>query len=148
MKINPGWRPFGKQIQLNDSPSSAPVAPKSFSDMMNQQDGKTDAEQLNRMLQQIQLQGERLTKSMTVRELRAYKLLVKQFLEKTVRKGIGLKDTTGWDRRGRGKRYKLLDEIDRHLIEMADDMLETEEGKIDLLSKVGEIRGLLINLFY
>jgi uncharacterized protein YaaR (DUF327 family) len=148
VKINPGWRPFGKQIQLTDSPASPPIASKSFSDMLNQQDGKTDAEQLNRMLQQIQLQGERLNKSMTVRELRAYKALVKQFLEKTVRKGIGIKDTTGWDRRGRGKRYKLLDEIDRHLVEMADDMLETEEGKIELLGKVGEIRGLLINLLY
>ena len=73
---------------------------------------------------------------------------MKQFLEETVRQGIGIKDTTGWDRRGRGKRYKLLDEIDRHLVEMADDMLETEEGKIELLGKVGEIRGLLINLFY
>lgn len=148
MKINPGLRPFGKQIQLTDSPLAAPAPPKSFSDMLNQQNGKADAEQLNRMLQQIQLQGERLSKSMTVRELRAYKILVKQFLENTVRKGIGIKDTTGWDRRGRGKRYKLLDEIDRHLTQLADDLLETEEGKIELLGKVGEIRGLLINLFY
>lgn len=148
VKINPGFRPFGKHIQLTDNPAAAPVASKSFSDMLNRQNGKADAEQLNRMLQQIQLQGERLSKSMTVRELRAYKMLVKQFLENTVRKGIGIKDTTGWDRRGRGKRYKLLDEIDRRLVELADDLLETEEGKIELLGKVGEIRGLLINLFY
>lgn len=148
MKINPGLRPFGKQVQLSDNPSAAPAAPKSFSDMLNQQDGKADREQLNRMLQQIQLQGERLSKSMTVRELRAYKSLVRQFLENTVRKGIGIKDTTGWDRRGRGKRYKLLDEIDRQLIDLADGLLETEEGKIELLGKVGEIRGLLIDLLY
>lgn len=148
MKINPGWRPFGKQIQLTDSPAAHPASPKSFSDTLRQQDEKADREQLNRMLQQIQQQGERLAKSMTVRELRAYKLLVRQFLEKTVRRGVGIKETTGWDRRGRGKRYKLLDEIDRHLLEMADDMLETEEGKIELLAKVGEIRGLLINLVY
>ncbi|MEF3306523.1 YaaR family protein [Paenibacillus sp. GYB003] len=148
MKINPGLRPFGKQLPLADSPAAPPVASKSFSDMLNQQNGKADAEQLQRMLQQIQLQGERLSKSMTVRELRAYKLLVKQFLESTVRKGVGIKDTTGWDRRGRTKRYKLLEEIDRHLTALADDLLETEEGKIELLGKVGEIRGLLINLFY
>ena len=148
MKINPGLRPFGKQLHLNDSPPSAPIASKSFSELMYQQEGKSDAEQLNRMLQQIQLQSERLQKSMTVRELRAYKMLVKQFLERTARKGIGIKETVGWDRRGRGKRYKLLDEIDRHLIEMADSMLDTEEGKIELLGKVGEIRGLLINLLY
>jgi uncharacterized protein YaaR (DUF327 family) len=148
VKINPGWRPFGKQIQATDNPAATPVVSKSFSDVLNRQGGQADLEQLNRMLQQLQQQGERLSKSMTIRELHIYKTLVKQFLEQTVRKGIGIKDTTGWDRRGRGKRYKLLDEINRNLVEMADDMLETEEGKIEMLGKVGEIRGLLINLFY
>jgi uncharacterized protein YaaR (DUF327 family) len=148
VKINPGWRPFGKPFQPADSPAPHPVQARSFSDTLHQQDQKANMEQLNRMLQQIQLQGERLAKSMTVRELRLYKQLVKKFLEETVRRGVAIKDTTGWDRRGRGKRYKLLDEIDRHLLEMADDMLETEHGRIELMSKIGEIRGLLINLFF
>jgi uncharacterized protein YaaR (DUF327 family) len=46
------------------------------------------------------------------------------------------------------KRYKLLDEIDEKLIEMAEELLQTEQGRLELLSKIGEIRGLLINLFY
>jgi uncharacterized protein YaaR (DUF327 family) len=62
--------------------------------------------------------------------------------------GIGLKDTKGWDRRGRGKRYKLLEEIDSVLVSMGDEMLEHEQGRIDMLNKIGEIRGLLINLFF
>lgn len=148
MKIIPGWRPSGNLIQPADNSMATPTPPKSFSDTLLQQDEKANLEQLNRMLSQIQLQGERLAKSMTVRELRLYKHLVKQFLEETVRRGVVIKDTKGWDRRGRGKRYKLLDEIDRHLLEMADEMLLSEQGKIDLLVKVGEIRGLLINLFF
>lgn len=148
MKINPGWRPFGKIIQHGDSSNQTPIPPKSFSDTLHHQDEKANLEQLNRMLKQIQVQGERLAKSMTVRELRLYKNMVKQFLEETVRRGVSIKDTKGWDRRGRGKRYKLLDEMDRYLLDMADDMLETEQGKIDLLVKMGEIRGLLINLFF
>jgi uncharacterized protein len=148
VKINPGWRPSGKIIQPSDNSIPSPVPAKNFSDTLLQQDEKANLEQLNRMLKQIQLQGERLSKSMTVRELRLYKQLVKQFLEETVRRGVSIKDTKGWDRRGRGKRYKLLDEIDRHLLDMADDMLDSEQGKIDLLIKVGEIRGLLINLFF
>lgn len=59
-----------------------------------------------------------------------------------------LRDTRGWDRRGRSKRYKLLEEIDEKLLTMADDMLESEQGRIDLLYKVGEIRGMLINLTF
>ncbi|TDF91615.1 YaaR family protein [Paenibacillus piri] len=148
MKINPGWRPFGKEIQRNEHASSQQLQSKSFSDMMQQQDERASEEQLQRILQQISMQGDRLAKSMTVRELRQYKLLVKQFLEETARRGVQLRDTRGWDRRGRAKRYKLLEEIDKQLLTMADDMLQYEQGRIDLLHKIGEIRGMLINLAF
>jgi uncharacterized protein YaaR (DUF327 family) len=147
MKINPGWRPFG-QMKLPDNASSPQLQHKSFSDMMSQQEEKATTEQLQKMLQQITLQAERLSKSMTVRELRQYKLMVKQFLDETVRRGVLLKETRGWDRRGRTKRYKILDEIDKELLGMADEMLESEQGRIDILHKIGEIRGMLINLSF
>ncbi|MEC0330262.1 DUF327 family protein, partial [Paenibacillus macerans] len=44
--------------------------------------------------------------------------------------------------------YKLLDEVDAALLAMADELLETEQGKIELLQKIGEIRGMLINLCF
>jgi uncharacterized protein len=147
VKINPGWRPFGN-IKPPEQPSSPQIHPKNFGDFMQQHEEKAGQEQLNRMLEQIQLQGERLLKSMTVRELRAYKLLIQRFLEETVRRGVSMKDTRGWDRRGRGKRYKILDEIDGKLLELADDMLNSEQGRVDILNKVGEIRGMLINLLF
>jgi uncharacterized protein len=148
MKINPGWGPFDKEIKPADSGLQQQVHNKPFSDMMHQQDHKATQQELTRMMEQIQLQGDRLAKSMTVRELRQYKLLVKKFLEETARRGVGLRDTKGWDRRGRGKRYKLLEEIDQQLLGMADDMLEDEKGRIDILQRIGEIRGMLINLFF
>lgn len=148
MKINPGWRPFGNEWIRTDNTPSHSVEQKSFSDNLRQQDERAGHEQLNRLLDQIQRQGERLSKSMTVRELRQYKLLIKQFLEETARRGVGLKDTRGWDRRGRTKRYKLLEEVDAHLLAMADELLETEQGKIDLLHRIGEIKGILINLSF
>ncbi|RAU95987.1 YaaR family protein [Paenibacillus sp. YN15] len=148
MKINPGWRPSGNELRRTDNSNLHPVQQKSFSDSLRQHDEQAGQEQLNRMIDQIQRQGERLSRSMTVRELRQYKLLIKQFLEETARRGVGLKDTRGWDRRGRTKRYKLLEEIDGHLLAMADELLDTEQGKIDILQRVGEIKGLLINLSF
>jgi uncharacterized protein YaaR (DUF327 family) len=148
MKINPGWRPLNKEVKLPDNTTSNLVQQKTFTEMMQQNSGKAAETELNRMLEQIQLQGERLSKSMTVRELRQYKLLIKKFLEETARRGVQLRDTKGWDRRGRTKRYKLLEEIDENLLAMADDLLEHEQGRIDILQKIGEIRGMLINLFF
>lgn len=148
MKINPDWRPFGKEIRRSENSTPQYIEQKSFSDSLRQHDEKAGQEQLSRLMDQIQRQGERLTKSMTVRELRQYKLLIKQFLEETARRGVGLRETRGWDRRGRTKRYKLLQEIDGHLLAMADELIETEQGKIDILFRVGEIRGILINLVF
>ena len=148
MKINTGWRPLSKEIKAAEMAPNQTVQPKNFNDVMQQQEDHASTEQLKRMIDQINLQGERLARSMTVRELRSYKLLVKQFIEEAIRRGIQLKDTRGWDRRGRGKRYKLLEEIDKFLLEMADEMLEQEQGRILILDKVGEIRGMLINLFF
>ncbi|WP_284642818.1 YaaR family protein [Paenibacillus silviterrae] len=148
MKINPGWRPLGKELIRSDNTHAQQTQQKSFSDMMNHHHERASMEQLKQILQQIDNQGQRLAKSMTVRELRQYKLLIKQFLEETARRGVQLRDTRGWDRRGRSKRYKLLEEIDQELLTLADEMLLSEQGRIDLLHKIGEIRGMLINLAF
>ena len=147
MKIIPGWRPQD-HVKLKENAGSQPMTAKSFSDMMSRQEERATQEQLYRMLERIDMQAQRLAKSMTVRELRQYKRMVKQFLEETARRGIRLKETKGWDRRGRSKRYKLLEEIDRHLLQLADDLLASEQGRIELLAKIGEIKGLLINYFF
>lgn len=144
MKINPGFRPLGQELKLNDM-GNKQIQQKNFADLMSQQSLQATNEQLNQKLQQIQMQGDRLAKSMTVRELYLYRTMVKRFLEDTVRRGMGIKDTRGWDRRGRSKRYKLLEEIDETLISMAEELLNSEQGRVELLNKIGEIRGMLIN---
>jgi uncharacterized protein len=148
VKINPGWQPIGKNLKLNENAAPAQTAQRNFSDFMHQQDEKVTQEQLTKMMQQISQQGDRLSKSMTVRELRQYKLLIKQFLEETARRGVHMRETRGWDRRGRSKRYKLLEEIDKELLNLADEMLEIEQGRIDILHKIGEIRGMLIHFLF
>lgn len=147
MKIDHGLRPLGQNRTSSDS-GSIKVQPKNFADVMVQQDAIRTQEQLQQKLQDIHRQGERLTRTMTVRELKLYRQMVKQFLEDTVRRGVVLKEVKGFDRRGRIKRYKLLDEIDAALVTMAEELLDSEQGRIELLGKIGDLRGLLINLLF
>ncbi|MEK4345055.1 YaaR family protein [Paenibacillus sp. FSL P4-0184] len=147
MKINPGYRPLKSEMP-NTEGANKPVQQKTFSDVFQQQSEQKTKDELNRQIKEIQSQGDRLSKSMTIRELTIYRMMIKRFLEETARRGVILKETRGWDRRGRGKRYKLLEEIDSALLSMADDLLNSEQGRIDLLGRVGEIRGLLINLSF
>ena len=147
MKIDQGFRTLGQNRVSNDA-TNKQVQLRSFADVMVQQDADRTQEQLQQKLQDIHRQGDRLAKVMTVRELKLYRQMIKQFLEDTIRRGVVLKEVKGFDRRGRIKRYKLLDEIDATLVSMAEDLLDSEQGKIDLLNKIGEIRGLLINLLF
>ncbi|MBO7748078.1 YaaR family protein [Paenibacillus sp. MWE-103] len=147
MKINPGWRPLGADRSRPDT-GAKPAAVKSFADVLNVQDEQRTIEQLQEKLKDIHNQGERLARSMTVRELKLYRQMVKQFLEDTVRRGVGMKETRGFDRRGRTKRYMLLEEIDQSLVTMGEELLESEEGRLKLLQSIGDIRGMLINLFF
>lgn len=148
MKIqSPGYPLINKATPRGDQ-ANRPQQAQNFGDLLQHQDEQRTQEQLQRKLEDIRLQGDRLARSMTVRELVLYRQMVKSFLEDTVKRGIGLKDTRGWDRRGRGKRYKLLEEVDAMLIAMGEELLATEEGRLDLLHKVGEIRGILINLAF
>lgn len=148
MKIIPGMRPFSNDIKPVDNSTNAQVRQKTFSELMHHHDQKATSDELQKILAEIHRQGERLAKSMTLRELNQYKLLVKKYLEETARRGVRLRESTGWDRRGRGRKYKLLEEIDAVLLGMADELLEQESGRIELLNKIGEIRGMLINLLY
>lgn len=147
MRVDQGWRPLGQNRATSDT-AAKPVQPTSFADVMVQRDAMRTQEQLQQKLQDIHRQGERLARSMTIRELKLYRQMVKLFLEDTIRRGIGLKEVRGFDRRGRVKRYKLLDEIDEALVSMAEELLDSEQGRIELLHKIGEIRGLLINLLF
>jgi uncharacterized protein YaaR (DUF327 family) len=146
MRINPDLRSFGKNIRVGESGPARQVEQKNFQDFMQDNQDRQSSEQLAERIKQIQQQGERLAKSMTVRNLRLYRQMIKQFLEDTVKRGVGLKEVNGFDRRGRGKVHKLLDEIDTQLLQMADELLDTEQGRVTLLQCVGEIRGMLLNL--
>lgn len=148
MKINLGMRSLQKGLSIHETPQHNQVKQKSFSDTMQQQQEQTSRQQLQKLFEEIQHQSDLLKSNMTVRELLKYKAMVKKFLEETARKGIEIQHQRTWDRRGRSRRFMLLKEVDQHLIEMAEHLLESEEGRMKLLDKIGEIKGLLVNFEY
>ena len=145
MKINQDLRmnpALGRQdIKTNRDPNTR------FGDLVVKQGSKMQSEQLTRLLGDISTAGERVAKSRNLRELARFKRLVKRFLEETVQHGIETKNAHTWNRFGEGRRLKIVETIDEHLVQLADDLLNEEKETIDLLDKIGEIKGLLVNLY-
>ena len=51
------------------------------------------------------------------------------------------------DRRGRHRVYGIVRLVDGKLDELAQELMKEEKDEIEILAKVGEIRGLLLDIF-
>ncbi len=118
-----------------------------FGDMVVKQGTKLQTEQLTRLIGDISSAGERVARSRNLRELTRFKMLVKRFLQEAVNQGLEMKQSHTWNRFGEGRRLKIVETVDERLIELAADILDEEKETVDLLDKIGEIKGLLINLY-
>ena len=61
--------------------------------------------------------------------------------------GLEMKQSHTWNRFGEGRRLKIVETVDEKLVELAQEILDEEKETIDLLDKIGEVKGLLINLY-
>ncbi|MBM7700404.1 YaaR family protein [Kurthia huakuii] len=144
MKINQDIHIGRSQAQTRQVQQQAT---NNFGSLVVKQGQKMQTEQLTRLLGDISTAGERITKSRNLRDLAKFKMLIKRFLKESVSFGMELKQSHTWNRFGEGRRLKIVDTIDEKLIELTEDILNEEKDSVDILAKIGEIKGLLINLY-
>ncbi|WP_100406853.1 YaaR family protein [Bacillus solitudinis] len=130
-----------------ESKKQEPTARVSFSEVIGQKRDEKVYERLSLLMGKIDDQGKVLSESRTVDELRKYKQLVKEFMEDAVQFGLSLEERRGFNRRGRTKIYKIVQEVDRKLLDLTDAVLEKQKKGLDILNMVGEIKGLLVNVY-
>lgn len=119
----------------------------SFMSVMDQKRNEVQLDKLNKMLYDIDKQGAKLSDSQTIENLRQYKKLVKEFLENAVQNGLEFSEERGFNQRGSIKIYKLVKEVDKKLIDLTNEVLNKEQEGLQTLSLIGEIKGMLINLY-
>jgi len=120
---------------------------KSFQELVQKQEGKLYSEQLNVIMKELEQAGDRLAKSLNFHDLSKFKSIVKRFVREAVEYGIALKESNSWDFNGNKRTLQLVQQIDEKLVELTDDLLAKEKEGVDILGKIGEIKGLLINLY-
>ncbi|MBT2617090.1 MULTISPECIES: YaaR family protein [unclassified Bacillus (in: firmicutes)] len=118
-----------------------------FQQMVQTQDQKMQIQTLNRLIGDIEGAGQRLVRSRTFRELAKYKALVKRFVKEAVEYGLELKQSTSWNEYGQSRPLKTVETIDAKLVELSEEILNKEKSSLEILEMIGEIKGLLINLY-
>lgn len=105
------------------------------------------ANRLQTMLEDIVMQGDRIKKKTDVKDMRRYRGLVKEFLNEVVNRSHKFSRENFLDRRGRHRVYGIIRRVDEKLDELAQELMKDEKDNLSILSKVDEIRGLLLDLF-
>ena len=105
------------------------------------------ADRLNLMMEEIVMQGDKITKRMDVKDMRRYRTLIKDFMNEIVNRSHKFSRENFLDRRGRHRVYGIIRLVDEKLDELAQELMKEEKDEIAILAKVGEIRGLLLDIF-
>ena len=101
---------------------------------------------VTQMLNDITLQGKLIAKHMDIREMKKYRGLIKDFLNEIVNQSHKFSIENFLDRRGRHRVYGIVRLVDEKLDQLAQALVEDEKNQIDILNKIGEIEGLLLDI--
>lgn len=103
-------------------------------------------EKLTGLMKDIDEQGKRLAEHMDIRDMQKYRSLVKDFMNEVVNRSHKFSRENFLDRRGRHRVYGIVKLVDKNMDELAEELVKDESDHLNVLGKIGEIRGLLIDI--
>lgn len=102
---------------------------------------------LQNLMEDITMQGQKLSKRRDLRDMKHYRGLIKEFLNEVVTHSHAFSRENFLDRRGRHRVYGIIRLIDQNLDQLAQELVKDEQDNLAILEKIGEIRGLLLDIF-
>ncbi|NMB00317.1 MAG: YaaR family protein [Firmicutes bacterium] len=117
---------------------------KAFSELLRlEQVGELD---LPAAIEEIDEYARRFKKSPILEHLLAYKRKVRVILLYLVNRSYDVQENSFYDPTGRRRLLVLVDRIDHKLEELTREFLDKHSDPLDLVSRLDEIRGLLLDL--
>ena len=104
-------------------------------------------QRLTSMMEEITMQGEKLAKHRDVKDMKKYRGLIKDFLNEIVNRSHEFSRENFLDRKGSHRVYGIIRLVDKNLDELAQELVKDEKDNLSILEKIGEIRGLLLDIF-
>ncbi|MGN1314486.1 MAG: YaaR family protein [Lachnospiraceae bacterium] len=136
------------QLPAVEQPTQAVQGDGSFKFTLASHVGEAELQaRLSSLMEEITMQGDRLAKKRDIRDMRRYRGLIKEFMNEIVNRSHEFSRENFLDRRGRHRVYGIIRLVDQTLDELAQELVKDEKDNITILSKIGEIKGLLLDIF-
>lgn len=145
MKIGQDLRSQLESAQQQARPTSSGA--KGFDSLVQSQSNKLRTEELHRLMGDITKQGEKVARYRSLKDLARYKRLVKSFVQESVKYGMDLKQSHSWNMQGQNRKLTIVESVDEKLNELTEAVMQQERKSIDILGIIGEIKGLLVNIY-
>ena len=101
---------------------------------------------IDALMTDISVQGELIARHMDIRDMKKYRGLIREFMNEVVYRSHKFSRENFLDRKGRHRVYGIIRLIDSNLDELAQELMNDEQNHIKILEKIGEIRGLLLDI--
>ncbi len=110
--------------------------------------GKAEYEKyILELTDKISRQGEIVAKKVDIKELQKYKEYVTELLHETAANAYTFHKSDRFDVRGRRKTLSVIKKVNQKLDEMTSEVLSEQTDNIKLLQMLGDVRGMLVDLF-
>lgn len=103
-------------------------------------------ERLDRLIDDITVQGKKIAEHMDIKDMRRYKSLIGDFINEVVTNSHKFSRENFLDRRGRHRVYGIVKLVNKEVDDLAQELLKKEKDHIKILDKTDEIRGLLLDI--
>lgn len=91
--------------------------------------------------------GRRLSRSLSLADLKKYKQKVREFLNLCVSEGLSYEEHKLPFRNGRNKVLSIVNTVNQKLLNLAELLISENQDSIRVMALVDEIRGLLLDLY-
>lgn len=103
-------------------------------------------DKMTEMIKEITTQGQKIAEHMDIRDLKMYRSMISNFLNEVVANSHKFSRENFLDRRGRHRVYGIIRQVNDKLDALARELLNAEKNQVDILNRIGEIEGLILDI--
>lgn len=103
-------------------------------------------EKLTTMVEEISKQGNKIAEHMDIRDMKQYRNMISEFINEVVTHSHQFSRENFLDKRGRHRVYGIIKQVNKTVDDLAKELIKGEKNHLSILEKVGEIKGLLLDI--
>ena len=118
-----------------------------FEEIVQTTQTKEVEDKITNMIDTVEKLKSMLEYDMSVDNLMEYKKELKSFIDYYTKHELQMQDVFMTDRKGYTKKMQVVKTLNEKLNHMTSNMLETHLGHLKMLKDIGEVQGLIVNLY-